>query len=166
MTGRNVRFAIFALSACVLSGCGDRDRVVHAILPAARGLSEGALVRYRGIVVGSVKTVRIVDSGVRLDLGIERADAPLRTGDQVRITSVGMFGDREVDIVPGPLNTPRLATEGSLRAYPPDTLAAIREALVGAVVKNAFERLGVFDTARAPGQRTSSLQPPAARSHP
>ena len=161
-----MRFVAVALLACVLSACGDRGRVVHAVLPEAPGLREGALVRYRGIVVGTVKSARIVDSGVRLDLGIERADAPLRRGDRVRMTNVGIFGDREVEIVPGPLHTPRLAAEDNLSAYPPDTLAAIREALIGAVVKNAFERLGVFDTVPASRKPTSSGQPTPARPHP
>ncbi len=153
--------------ACLLSGCGNRDgRVVHAVLPAARNLREGAPVRYRGIEVGKLTTMRIVDSGVRLDLDIERADAPLRTSDQVRITAVGMFAEPEVEIVPGSVSAPRLASNGWLAAVPPDTLAALREELIGAMVKNTFDRLGVHDSATPSQKRADSVHPPPARSHP
>jgi ABC-type transporter Mla subunit MlaD len=165
-----MRLAALALTACLVSACGDRGgRVVHAVLPAARDLREGAPVRYRGIEVGRVTTVRIVDTGVQLDLAIQRADAPLRTSDQVRVAQVGMFGEREVEIVPGALSAPKLASNGWLAATPPDTLAAFRDAVIGAVVKNAFDRLGVFDSASRSQPRATSAHPPATpatRSHP
>jgi ABC-type transporter Mla subunit MlaD len=60
-----MRFVLVALLACVLSAGGERDRVAHVVLPAVRDVRDGTPVRYRGIVVGTVKAVRIVDSGVR-----------------------------------------------------------------------------------------------------
>src|SRR3954452_9784412 len=106
---------ILAVASCLLSACRDRNaRVVHAVLPAARGLREGALVRYRGIEVGQVNAVRIVDTGVQLDLDIKRADAPLRTADQIRLASNGLFGDNEVEIVPGSVKAPKLTPDGWL----------------------------------------------------
>lgn len=160
---------------CLLTACGDRGglfeharngRAVHAILPAAPDLREGATVRYRGIEVGRVTAVRIVDTGVQLDLAIQRADAPLRTADQVRAVPTGIFGDRQVEIVPGPVSAPKLAPDGWLVASPPDTLAAIRDAVIGAVVQSAFDRLATRDSASGTRQRANSVHPPASRSHP
>jgi hypothetical protein len=87
-------------------------------------------------------------------------------GERDRVTPVGIFGDREVDIVPGPLHAPKLAADGWLAAYPPDTLAAIREAIGGAVVGNAFERVGILDTAPTSAKPTSAGPSAPARSHP
>jgi ABC-type transporter Mla subunit MlaD len=163
----SMRVATLLIAVCLLSSCSDSGgRVVHAVLPAARNLREGAPVRFRGIEVGKVTTVRIVDSGVRLDLDIERADAPLRSADQVRIAAAGMFGDAEVEIVPGPASAPKLASDGWLPAFPPDTLAALREELMGAIAKATFGRLGVHDSASAAQQRADSVHPPPARPHP
>jgi phospholipid/cholesterol/gamma-HCH transport system substrate-binding protein len=163
-----MRLATFVALASLLAACGHRDeRVVHALLPAARSLREGVPVRYRGIEVGRLTTMRIVDSGVRLDLDIQRADAPLRTADQVRIAPVGIFGDAEVEIVPGPVSAPKLASNGWLAASPPDTLAAIRDAVIAAMVKNSFDRLGVFrDSASLSQKRADSVHPPPTRPHP
>src|SRR3569832_70596 len=131
--------ATLAVASCLLSACRDRnERVVHAVVPAARGLKEGALVRFRGIEVGRVNAVRIVDSGVQLDLAIERADAPLRTADRVRLAPSGLFGDNEVELVPGSVKAPKLAPNGWLAAVPLDTLAAIREAVAAEYVRQAF----------------------------
>jgi len=162
-----MRLIALALTASLLSACSDRGgRVVHALLPAARSLREGVPVRYRGIVVGKLTTMRIVDSGLRLDLDIQRGDAPLRAADQVRISPVGIFGDAEVEIVPGPVSAPRLASNGWLAASPPDTLEAIREAVIAAMVKNTFDRLGVHIDDSGAKAHVGSVHPPATRAHP
>jgi hypothetical protein len=156
--------AALAALICLISACHDRsERVVHAVLPAARGLKQGALVRYRGIEVGQVNAVRIVDSGVQVALVIERADAPLRTADQVRVATGGSFGDNEVEIVPGSVKTPKLAPNGWLAAYPIDTLASIREAVAAEYVRQAFAQFTTRDSVSPAAKHADSLRPSAAR---
>jgi hypothetical protein len=120
-------------------------------------------VRYRGIEVGQVNAVRIVDTGVQLDLDIKRADAPLRTADQIRLASNGLFGDNEVEIVPGSVKAPKLTPDGWLTGFPPDTLAAIREAVAAEYVRQAFDQLTTRDSASPAAKHADSFHPSAAR---
>lgn len=50
-------------------------------------------------------------------LRIRRSYAVLRTGDRLNVHTIGLFGDRALDFVPGPQSAP-LVGEG-------DTLAAV-----------------------------------------
>ena len=61
-----MRLATLLLATCTPAAChGGNERVVHAVLPAARGLRDGAVVRYRGIEVGKVVAMRIFErSGI------------------------------------------------------------------------------------------------------
>ncbi|HEX7941423.1 MAG TPA: MCE family protein [Gemmatimonadaceae bacterium] len=136
------------------------------MLPEARDLREGAIVRYRGIDVGRVTSVRIVDTGVRLDLDIQRADAPLRAADNVRVVAMGMFGDREVEIVPGPVGAPRLALDGWLPATPPDTMAMIRDIVSEALAKQALAWVDTLIRTSRLQIRLDSAHQPTTRVHP
>jgi ABC-type transporter Mla subunit MlaD len=159
-----MRLAATLVVICLIAACVDRERrVLHTVLPAARDLREGAIVRYRGIDVGRVTSVRIVDTGVRLDLDIRRPDVPLRAADNVRVMNIGMFGDREVEIVPGPASAQRLSPDGWLLASPPDSLAEIRQIVSEALAKQALARVDTLirtshiqihlDSAHAPATR-------------
>jgi len=160
----DMRLAALALLTCLLTACDRDGRVVHAVLPTAQDVKEGATVRYRGIAVGQVNAVRIVDSGVQLDLSIYRADAPLRTADRVRVVREGIMGDQAVDVVPGPLSAPKLGSSGWLAAVPPDSLAAIREALSKAYAKEALDRFGALLSTAHPRVLADSVHSPAGRS--
>lgn len=130
------RSRVFLLAIALLAGCSrPRDILVHALVKAAPGLKPGARVQYRGIDVGSVKTVGFTDAGVRIDLLIERRDAPLRRLDQVRVTSLGTFAEQVVEIVPGDSTAPLIAKGASLKAAPSDTLATATEQLSKAIAE-------------------------------
>lgn len=52
------------------------DYVVTMRLPETGGLFERGEVTYRGVAIGSVKTIRLVPGGVEADLNIDGARPP------------------------------------------------------------------------------------------
>lgn len=117
---------------------GAHGPVVYAELGAAPGLREGAPVSYRGIGVGEVTHIAFAGDGLRLTIALNRRDVPLRSGDGVRVTPNGIFGDYGVAIVPGPSSAPSLAEGGVLGEASPDSAALRQRALADAF----FRRLG------------------------
>ena len=109
------RRQIILLSAALTLSCAEKhENVVHVIAEEAPGLKKGARVQYRGVDVGLVRQVYFTPGGVRIDLLIERADAPIRARDTVRITPVGAFGTQVVDIQPGEQSAPLIARGATL----------------------------------------------------
>ncbi len=129
---------LLALAACARS---DDALTVLAVLPNAAGLKEGASVTYRGVEVGTVENISFSDTAVQIQLRFTRSDVPLRAGDQVRIASLGLLGDKIVDIVPGPVSARALNHADTLGASPADSLAAARGDIAQEIVDLFLERL-------------------------
>ena len=109
------RYPIILLAGALFLGCAKKhENVVHVIAEEAPGLKRGARVQFRGVDVGHVKQVYFTPGGVRIDLLIERDDAPIRAQDTVRIVSVGAFGAQVVDIQPGVQSAPLIARGATL----------------------------------------------------
>jgi ABC-type transporter Mla subunit MlaD len=108
-------------------------------------------VQYRGVDVGLVKQVYFTPGGVRIDLLIERDDAPIRTRDTVRIVSVGAFGSQVVDIQPGVQTAPLITRGVTLPKVEPESTVSLPIGMWRSIVR----RLGfkpesaVVDTAAA-----------------
>jgi ABC-type transporter Mla subunit MlaD len=118
------RCPIMLLAALAVACAPERENVVHVIAEQAPGLKKGARVQYRGVEVGQVKQVYFTPGGVRIDLLIERDDAPIRTQDTVRLVSVGAFGAQVVDIQPGAQTAPLIARGATLpKAQPESTVS-------------------------------------------
>jgi hypothetical protein len=62
---------------------------------------------------------------VRIDLLIERDDAPIRTQDTVRLVSVGPFGAQVVDIQPGVQTAPLIARGATLTKVQPESTVSM-----------------------------------------
>ena len=92
---------------------------INALVPDAPGVRVGADVTYRGIPIGRVAEITFADSGVRLVLDLERADVPLRAGDSLWLRSIGLLGDKVLEIKAGPRDAPPLLDGGELRAMVP-----------------------------------------------
>ncbi len=90
----------------------------RAVLSHAGGLREGALVTYRGVEVGIVSRVTFDTAGIAVDLAFRRP-VPLRTADTATMRTLGLLGDRSIDIVPGPQTASLLPANGVLPARPP-----------------------------------------------
>ena len=120
------RAAITLLAAALLVGCTQRpENIVHVIAEQAPGLKKNARVQYRGVDVGRVKQVYFTPGGVRIDLLLERDDAPIRSQDTVRIVSVGACGAQVVDIKPGPQTAPLIARRATLPKVQPESTISL-----------------------------------------
>jgi phospholipid/cholesterol/gamma-HCH transport system substrate-binding protein len=120
--------ALFRMTAFRPGLGGSR---VLAVLPRADGIREGATVTYLGLDVGRLEKLWIDDGRLLAELRIHRADAKPRRGDTLHLRLYGLFGDRSLDIVPGPLSAPWLGPGDTLVAVkaPGDPLEAISKAL-------------------------------------
>ena len=136
----------------------SRNRTVYAEVPTAGSLKEGSSVKFGGIDIGVVRSVTPLRSGARLELLIQRPDAPLQIDDRVAIHPVGVFGEETVMIVPGPTDGQPLRDGDSLRAAPPDSLAPVRDALARAIVHEFVERARQSDSTKA-----AKIAPPRGR---
>jgi ABC-type transporter Mla subunit MlaD len=116
---------ILLAAALVLSCAQKRENLVHVIAEQAPGLKKGARVQFRGVDVGLVKQVYFTPGGVRIDLLIERDDAPIRAQDTVRVVSVGAFGTQVVDIRPGVQTAPLIARGGTLPKVQPESTVSL-----------------------------------------
>ena len=114
--------------------------MVYVELPTAGHLKEGAPVLFGGIDIGRVQRLTLLHSSVRLELLIQRADAPLQAGDRVAVDPIGIFGDETVVIMPGTGKDRPLRDGDSLRAAAPDPPSPMRDALARAIKEELAER--------------------------
>jgi len=96
-----------ALVFATRSQRGYRQPLI-AILPRADGVREGTLVTYLGLQVGQVRRLRIHDGRVVAELRVRGAESPLRRGDSLRLRTLGLLGDKVLDVVPGQPGGPPL----------------------------------------------------------
>ncbi len=146
------RCPIILLAIALVPGCAQKpETIVHVIAEQAPGLKKGARVQYRGVDVGLVRQVYFTPGGVRIDLLLERNDAPIRTQDTVRIVSVGAFGAQVVDIQPGVQTAPLIARGATLPKAQPESTVSLPIGVWRSIVR----RMGfkaestVVDTAAA-----------------
>lgn len=144
-----IRYRALLLATLLMPGCSrPREIIVHALVRKAPGLKPGARVEYRGIDIGVVRSVGFTDAGVKLDLAIERRDAPIRSRDQVWITSEGTFETQVVDIIPGDSTAPLVARGASLTAAPADSMLGMQEQVTRAIA-DAVDRVVERDSTGA-----------------
>lgn len=96
----------------------SHSRIV-VVLPSADGVREGAAVSYLGLPIGVVDHLTIHEGRVIVEIRIQRSDADLRTGDIVRLKTLGILGDQQLEIVPGPPSAAPLRTGDTLFAARP-----------------------------------------------
>lgn len=147
-------FLLLAAALLLVACRPAHENLVHVIAEQAPGLKKNARVQYRGVDVGYVKQVYFTPGGVRIDLLIERKDAPIRTQDSVHITSVGAFGEQVVDIQPGVQSAPLIAKGTTLPKVQPESTVALPVELWRSVVRTlGFKADSVaLDSASAKGK--------------
>jgi len=107
-----------AASRTIPASGGER---IVVVLPRADGLREGASVTYSGLLVGRVERLRVVDGRVVANIELQRDDAELRLADTIRLRTLGLLGDKVLDITPGPRTAPRVrATDTLVALRPPE----------------------------------------------
>jgi len=80
---------------------------VQAEFPSVAGLDEKSPVRIAGVRVGIVERIELVGSRARVTLSLD-PQVRLHQGAWAEVTSLGMLGDKYVELYPGPLDAPPL----------------------------------------------------------
>ena len=112
--------ALSAIAAAVVRLHVPQGPVIYGELRTAPGLREGATVSFRGIAVGRVTRVAFGSNAVRLTIALQRADVPIRSGDEVAVRQSGLLGDMRVEIIPAASPGPPLPVGGVLYEADPD----------------------------------------------
>jgi len=101
-------------------------------VPDAAGLTRGSRVRLAGVEVGAVRNVRLRGSAALVELALER-EVFLPTDSRALVSSEGVFGNRQVELLPGRGVTP--ARDG-------DTITAVAQTGIEQAVAAASDRAG------------------------
>ncbi len=117
-----------------LTGRSIADRGYRLVLRAAdaAGLARGSRVRLAGVEVGAVRNVRLDGRAAMVELAIER-DVLLPRDSRALVTSEGVFGNRQVQLVPG--RAASLLGDG-------DTLNAVAQSAIEEAVAVASQQAG------------------------
>jgi phospholipid/cholesterol/gamma-HCH transport system substrate-binding protein len=140
------------LATQVLSSLQDRIQV-YVMLDDAGGVFTSQEVTYRGLTVGQVGTMSVVDDGVKLELNINAENNIPKEDIEARVMFKSAVGEQFVDLLPGsndppyledgdtipkeqtsiPVSTQELLTtvEAVLRGVPPEDLKGAIDALGG-----------------------------------
>jgi phospholipid/cholesterol/gamma-HCH transport system substrate-binding protein len=124
------RLGAFMLAALIILGIfivkieeipigskAGRQRV-QAVFPTVAGLDEKSPVRVAGVRVGIVEKIQLSDDHALVTLALER-DVHLHQGAWAAITSLGMLGDKYVELFPGPPGNPPLPVDAVLQGTSP-----------------------------------------------
>jgi phospholipid/cholesterol/gamma-HCH transport system substrate-binding protein len=90
-----------------LNPFGVKGQRLDAIFKSVAGLDDKASVRIAGVRVGRVDGVGLEGNQARITLALDKP-LPLTQGTTARIASLGMLGEKYVELVPGPPNAPPL----------------------------------------------------------
>lgn len=140
----------YAMATQVLSVLQDRY-AVNAIFPDAGGVFTNQEVTYRGVTVGQVGEMSVVEEGVKIELLIRREVKIPSDGVEARVMFKSAVGEQFVDLLPAsdgepylehnetipmdqtsiPVSTQDLLTtlEAVLRGVPPEDLKGAVDAL-------------------------------------
>jgi len=91
---------------------------VQAEFPSVAGLDEKSPVRIAGVRVGIVERIELVGSRARVTLSLD-PQVRLHQGAWAEVTSLGMLGDKYVELYPGPLDAPPLPPGSVLSGQSP-----------------------------------------------
>jgi phospholipid/cholesterol/gamma-HCH transport system substrate-binding protein len=86
---------------------GVKGQRLDAVFPSVAGLDDKASVRVAGVRVGRVDGVGLQGTTARITLALDKR-LPLTVGTSARIASLGLLGEKYVELVPGPPSAPPL----------------------------------------------------------
>ncbi len=113
------RVGLFMLAALVVLGVfiikieeiplGSREgrARVQAVFPSVAGLDEKSPVRIAGVRVGIVDRIQLEGDRALVTLAVDRA-VKLHEGARAEVTSLGLLGDKYVELLPGDPAAPHL----------------------------------------------------------
>jgi phospholipid/cholesterol/gamma-HCH transport system substrate-binding protein len=126
----NARLGAFMIGALIIVGVfiikieeiplGSRSgrTKVQASFPSVAGLDEKSPVRLAGVRVGLVERIDLEGDRALVTLALD-ANVPLRQGASAEVTSLGMLGDKYIELYPGPAGNPPLAAGTVLQGTSP-----------------------------------------------
>jgi len=148
------KIGLFMLVALIILGVfiikiedipvGDRGErlVVMARFPSAAGLDRKAPVRIAGVRVGKVESVQLDGAEALLELSLDPG-VRLYEGAWAQVASMGMLGDRYVEVIPGDPNAPLLTRGSELGGVTPPSFDDLMKVTseIGGDVKEVTEAL-------------------------
>ena len=84
-----------------LNPFGVKGQRLNAVFNSIAGLDDKASVRIAGVRVGQVDGVGLQGTKARVGLSLDKP-IPLTVGTTARIASLGLLGEKYVEIIPGP----------------------------------------------------------------
>ncbi len=97
-----VGLGLFGTLAVWLKGIdfNRKPYVINVKFANANGIQEGASVRYRGFVVGKIKTISPEPNGVDTEIEIESSDLRIPKDIIIEANQSGLIGETSIDITP------------------------------------------------------------------
>ncbi|MDI6740412.1 MAG: MlaD family protein [Candidatus Edwardsbacteria bacterium] len=146
-----------AIALAAILSVGERQGLMKqkyflfAVFDDVSGLQTGAPVRVSGYQVGVVKDISMKEISGRnkivVKLRLEKtSQSSIRKGSIAKIASMGLLGDKLVEIVPAKYDQPVLAEAGSLNTIevmPPEEILA-RAAEIADTLRSAAQSVNVI----------------------
>ncbi|HMM20905.1 MAG TPA: MlaD family protein [Selenomonadales bacterium] len=134
-----IGFLLLAFMVVQLGGFsfGDKGYPIKAVFSEVGGLKEGNAVRYAGVDVGRVESVRTSDQGVEVVLRIN-SDAKIPEGSKFTIGTDGLLGEKFISIVPPHSSSGYLAPNTVVKGENPqglDQLISSADKVLGDIQK-------------------------------
>jgi phospholipid/cholesterol/gamma-HCH transport system substrate-binding protein len=125
---------------------GVKGQRLDAIFDSVAGLDDKASVRIAGVRVGQVDGVGLQGTKARIHLVLDKPQ-PLTVGTTARIATLGLLGEKYVELVPGPLNAPPLPPHSLLKGTTTpsldDAMAKIND--IGSAIQSVTGQLAGTD---------------------
>jgi phospholipid/cholesterol/gamma-HCH transport system substrate-binding protein len=99
-----------ALLAVGLAGCGNEGELVTARFVSAAPLVEGNQVKLKGIVVGTIESMRVRNGLAEVTMNLEPAAMPVHSDATFTIRPASLLGERYIDLDRGTAGSPALDT--------------------------------------------------------
>lgn len=99
----------------------DKGYPVQAVFRQVDGLVEGNPVRYAGVEVGKISGVLVSPQGVVVTMQLKHGTA-IPAGSQFTISSMGLLGEKFIEIIPNPHATRSLASGEQVTGIDPQRL--------------------------------------------
>ncbi len=97
---------IIKIEEIPLGAKGGRARI-QAVFPSVAGLDEKSPVRIAGVRIGIVQAISLQGNRAMVTLALDPG-VVLHEGARAEVTSLGMLGDKYIEIYPGDLSSPLL----------------------------------------------------------
>ncbi|HUO86390.1 MAG TPA: MlaD family protein, partial [Thermoanaerobaculia bacterium] len=112
--------AWFVLKIEDLNPFGPKGEEIYAVFDSVAGLDDRSAVRVAGVRVGTVDGIDLADDNLRARVRL-RLDRPLglTEGTHARISSLGLLGDKYVELVPGGPGAPELPEQAVIPGVNP-----------------------------------------------